>query len=48
MTVWRELLQLPARLPRRLSIPYLYDDGFPIRRIAPSPAPKVPRAAETL
>jgi hypothetical protein len=26
----------------------LYDDGFPIRRIASLPAPKVARAAETL
>jgi hypothetical protein len=47
MTVWRELYNYPL-VYRGGFDPYLYDDGFPIRRIAALPAPKVPRAAETL
>src|SRR5260370_23772420 len=47
MTIWRELYNYPL-VYRGGFDPYLYDDGFPIRRIAALPAPKVPRAAETL
>ena len=47
MTIWRELYNYPL-VYRGGFDPYLYDDGFPIRRIASLPAPKVPRAAETL
>jgi hypothetical protein len=47
MTIWRELYNYPL-VYRGGFDPYLYDDGFPIRRIATLPAPKVPRAAETL
>ena len=47
MTVWRELYNYPL-VYRGGFDPYLYDDGFPIRRIAALPAPKVPRAAETM
>ena len=47
MTIWRELYNYPL-VYRGGFDPYLYDDGFPIRRIAALPAPKVPRAAETM
>jgi hypothetical protein len=47
MTIWRELYNYPL-VYRGGYDPYLYDDGFPVRRIASLPAPKVPRAAETL
>ena len=47
MTIWRELYNYPL-VYRGGFDPYLYDDGFPIRRIGSLPAPKVPRAAETL
>lgn len=45
ITFWRELYNYPL-VYRGGYDPYLYDDGFPIRRIAALPAPKVPRAAE--
>jgi len=47
VTYWRELYNYPL-VYRGGFDPYLYDDGFPIRRIASLPAPKVPRAAESL
>jgi hypothetical protein len=47
MTMWRELYNYPL-VYRGGYDPYLYDDGFPVRRIASLPAPKVPRAAETI
>ena len=47
VTYWRELYNYPL-VYRGGFDPYLYDDGFPIKRIAALPAPKVPRAAETL
>jgi hypothetical protein len=47
VTYWRELYNYPL-VYRGGFDPYLYDDGFPIRRIAALPAPKVPRAAETM
>jgi hypothetical protein len=47
ITFWRELYNYPL-VYRGGYDPYLYDDGFPIRRIAALPAPKVPRAAELL
>jgi hypothetical protein len=47
MTVWRELYNYPL-VYRGGFDPYLYDDGFPIRRTSSLPAPKVPRAAETM
>jgi hypothetical protein len=47
MTIWRELYNYPL-VYRGGYDPYLYDDGFPIRRIGSLDAPKVPRAAETL
>lgn len=47
ITYWRELYNYPL-VYRGGFDPYLYDDGFPIRRIGSLPAPKVPRAAETL
>lgn len=47
MTIWRELYNYPL-VYRGGFDPYLYDDGFPVRRIAALPAPKVPRAAELM
>jgi hypothetical protein len=47
MTIWRELYNYPL-VYRGGYDPYLYDDGFPVRRIGSLNAPKVPRAAETL
>jgi hypothetical protein len=47
MTIWRELYNYPL-VYRGGYDPYLYDDGFPIRRIGSLPAPKVQRAAELL
>ena len=47
MTIWRELYNYPL-VYRGGYDPYLYDDGFPIKRIAELPAPKVARAAETI
>jgi hypothetical protein len=45
MTIWRELYNDPL-VYRGGFDPYLYDDGFPIKRIHALPAPKVRRAAE--
>ncbi len=45
MTIWRELYNYPL-VYRGGYDPYLYDDGYPVRRIASLPAPKVSRAAE--
>ena len=47
MTIWRELHNYPL-VYRGGYDPYLYDDGFPIKRISELPAPKVARAAETI
>lgn len=47
VTYWRELYNYPL-VYRGGFDPYMYDDGFPIRRISALPAPKVARAAETL
>jgi hypothetical protein len=47
MATWRELYNYPL-VYRGGYDPYLYDDGFPIRRIRGLPAPKVERAAETV
>ncbi len=47
MSIWRELYNYPL-VYRGGFDPYMYDDGFPIRRIATLPSPKVPRAAEKL
>lgn len=45
VTYWREVYNYPLVL-RGGYDPYLYDDGFPIKRIAALAAPKVERAAE--
>jgi hypothetical protein len=47
MTIWRELYNYPL-VYRGGYDPYLYDDGFPIKRIAELPAPKVSRAADII
>ena len=47
MTYWREMYNYPLVL-RGGYDPYLYDDGFPIKRIRALPAPKVERAAEII
>jgi hypothetical protein len=47
MTIWREVYNYPLVL-RGGYDPYLYDDGFPIKRIGQLNAPKVPRAAEVI
>jgi hypothetical protein len=47
MTIWREMYNYPL-VYRGGFDPYLYDDGFPVRRISSLPAPKVARAAELL
>jgi hypothetical protein len=45
MATWRELYNYPL-VYRGGFDPYMYDDGFPIKRIRALPAPKVERAAE--
>lgn len=45
VTYWREVYNYPLVLRGGFD-PYLYDDGFPVKRIATLPAPKVERAAE--
>jgi hypothetical protein len=45
VTYWREVYNYPLVL-RGGYDPYLYDDGFPVKRIRALPAPKVERAAE--
>lgn len=45
MTIWREVYNYPL-VYRGGFDPYLYDDGFPVRRKAALAAPKVARAAE--
>lgn len=47
LTYWREMYNYPLVL-RGGYDPYLYDDGFPIKRIHSLPAPKVERAAELI
>jgi hypothetical protein len=47
MTYWREMYNYPLVL-RGGYDPYIYDDGFPIKRIRALPAPKVERAAELI
>lgn len=47
MTIWRELYNYPL-VYRGGFDPYLYDDGFPIKRIGELPAPKVSRAADII
>jgi hypothetical protein len=47
ITFWREMYNYPLVL-RGGYDPYLYDDGFPIKRIRSLPAPKVERAAENI
>jgi hypothetical protein len=44
MTVWRELYNYPTALRGGFD-PYLYDDGFPVRRTVMLPHPLVPSAA---
>lgn len=44
VTYWREVYNYPLVL-RGGYDPYLYDDGFPVKRIHALPAPKVERAA---
>lgn len=47
MSLWRELYNYPL-VYRGGYDPYLYDDGFPIKRIGQLAAPKVARAAEVI
>jgi hypothetical protein len=45
ISYWREVYNYPLVYRGGFS-PYLYDDGFPVKRIGSLPAPKVSRAAE--